>query len=158
MRLRFLVVSIFAPFVSCIAPHFAYANTLKPFSTDGCSMWPDGTPANPYKWRSCCVAHDKAYWMGGVKDLREEADRAFHTCFTKKAGVGMANYMYFMVRWAGSPLWVAPYRWGYGWGYLDSKLPRGYKQPTEEEQRQIDMLLPDTDQKITGDGLAYLVK
>ena len=33
-----------------------------PFTTDGCSMWPDDG------WAQCCVEHDFAYWCG-VGDL-----------------------------------------------------------------------------------------
>src|SRR2546426_8536514 len=30
-----------------------------PFTTDGCSLWPNGP------WRSCCIEHDVLYWCGG---------------------------------------------------------------------------------------------
>src|SRR5262245_15908951 len=33
-----------------------------PFTTDGCSTFPDGA------WKSCCVTHDYAYWCGGTAE------------------------------------------------------------------------------------------
>ena len=54
----------------------------------------------------------------------------------------MAKYMYVNVRWGGSPYWMTPYRWGYGWNYWEGMKPRGYQRPSAEQQTQIDALLP----------------
>ncbi len=40
---------------------------LRPFTSDGCSLAPDGTLSDVEKWRPCCVAHDKIYWLGGTR-------------------------------------------------------------------------------------------
>lgn len=130
-------------------------NTLKPFTTDGCSVWIDGTPKRPYLWRHCCVAHDKAYWVGGAEHLRVAADKALQACVVDLAGAGMANYMYFFVNTGGSPLWLTPYRWGYGWDYMDGGKPRGYKLLTESEQIQVNALMPQTEQIIAEDAVKY---
>jgi len=131
------------------------SSPLKPFSTDGCSMWIDGTPEQPDLWRHCCVAHDLAYWMGGSEVQRQEADEAIKICVAAAQGKGMANYMYTNVRWGGSPYWMAPCRWGFGWNYLDGYLPRGYKTPSPQEQRQIDALMPAALATLATDALAH---
>jgi hypothetical protein len=118
------------------------ASELKPFSTDGCSMWIDGTPEQPNLWRHCCVAHDLAYWLGGSETQRQAADAAIESCVVEAQGSGMARYMYANVRWGGSPYWMTSYRWGYGWDYWEGMKPRGYREPSAAEQAQIEALLP----------------
>lgn len=129
------------------------ANSLKPFATDGCSMWIDGTLDQPHLWRHCCVAHDLDYWQGGSEAQRKKSDENIQACVTAAQGPGMANYMYSNVRWGGSPYWMSSYRWGYGWDYLDGLWPRGYKVLTPEEQTQLDQLLPAAQQLIRDDAL-----
>jgi hypothetical protein len=131
------------------------ANTLKPFATDGCSMWIDGTPKHPHLWRECCVAHDKAYWLGGTQEQRRQADDELKICVTQKIGKGMAEYMHVNVLWGGSPYWLAPYRWGFGWQYLEDGKPRGYKPPTPDEQLQIDKLLPEAEKIVLEDAARH---
>lgn len=132
----------------------AKANDLQPFTTDGCSMWIDGTLEQPNLWRHCCVAHDLDYWKGGSEAERKESDTRIQACVQNTLGPGMADYMYNNVRWGGSPFWVNHYRWGYGWSYFDGLWPRGYKEPTAEEQQQIARLLPAAYQLIQADALA----
>src|SRR5262245_42851965 len=43
------------------------------FTTDGCSVWPDGS------WRECCLVHDVAYWCGGPEE-RVRADQDLRSC------------------------------------------------------------------------------
>ncbi len=126
------------------ATNLAQANELKPFKTDGCSLWMDGPPLYPNLWRHCCVAHDLAYWQGGSKEQRTQADNVIRACVQDAAdSKGMANYMQGMIHWGGSPYWMNYYRWGYGWNYWDGFMkPRGYKTPTAKEQLKIDELMP----------------
>jgi len=49
---------------------------IKPFTTDGCSLFPDGTLKDNTLWKSCCIEHDKAYWRGGSYPERQAADHA----------------------------------------------------------------------------------
>jgi len=37
------------------------AEEIQPFSSDGCSAFPDGTLSQNELWLSCCTAHDYAY-------------------------------------------------------------------------------------------------
>jgi len=133
--------------------HAGHANELKPFATDGCSLWIDGTMERPNLWRHCCVAHDLDYWQGGSEEQRKQSDERIQACVNEAQGSGMADYIYKNVRWGGSPYWMNYYRWGYGWDYLDGLWPRGYKVPTPEEQVQIDQLLPAAHQLMRDDAL-----
>lgn len=135
--------------------HTSQANELKPFTTDGCSLWIDGTVEQPNLWRHCCVAHDLDYWQGGTQAQRKQSDERIQACVKEAQGSGMANYIYTNVRWGGSPYWMSNYRWGYGWDYLDGIWPRGYKVPTPEEQAQIDRAMPAALQVIAEDAVKH---
>lgn len=142
-----------ATFALCFS---AQANELKPFKTDGCSLWIDGPPAYPNLWRHCCVAHDLAYWQGGSREQRIIADKAIQACVFKAAdSKGMANYMHGMIRWGGSPYWLSLYRWSYGWNYWDGFKPRGYKIPTVKEQQMVNKLLPYALNVMTQDAIDH---
>ncbi|WP_189420930.1 helicase [Cellvibrio zantedeschiae] len=147
-----LILALICAQPSLAQPGGTLKDTLKPFTTDGCSVWIDGPPKAPYLWRHCCVAHDIAYWQGGSQQLRVQADKDLQACIAKLAGDGMANYMYFFVSTGGSPLWLTPYRWGYGWSYLDAGKPRGYKLLTAEEQAQVAALMPKAEETIAEDA------
>ena len=56
------------------------ADELKPFRTDGCSAFPDGTFEQNHLWLTCCTAHDYAYWKGGTYDQRMAADLELKRC------------------------------------------------------------------------------
>src|SRR6478752_8077576 len=58
---------------------------LRPFTTDGCSDFPDGTPEHPTEWQHCCVAHDIAYWAGGERERRVQADAKLRDCVMQSA-------------------------------------------------------------------------
>ena len=82
------------------------------FTTDGCSMWPNGS------WVACCVEHDIGYWCGGPKEARKRADDAFRACMRAKSGACHAALTYVAVRVAGAAWLPFPWRWGYGWDWL----------------------------------------
>lgn len=86
-----------------------------PYSTDGCSMFPDGV------WQSCCLAHDVAYWCGGDKDDRINADRELRRCVNEIVPT-VGSFIYGGVRLGEHPLLPFPWRWGYGFPY-----PHPYK-------------------------------
>ena len=46
-------------------------NPIKPFSSDGCTMFPDGD------WGGCCYDHDLLYWRGGTWRDRIKADKSY---------------------------------------------------------------------------------
>lgn len=110
----------------------ATASEIYEFKSDGCSLFPNGTLKDRTLWCDCCFKHDIAYWRGGSRVERKEADKALHACVLERTkNIILADMMYNGVRFGGSasfPMW---YRWGYGWKY-----GRGYQPLTDEEQKQ----------------------
>ena len=110
---------------------------LADFTSDGCSLFVDGTFENPDLWKECCLKHDIAYWQGGTKEERETADFAFRECVQKKTGnAELAELMYQAVRTGGEPYYPTWYRWGYGW-----PIGRGYKSLSKSEMLQVETKL-----------------
>lgn len=87
------------------------------FTTDGCSLWPDGS------WQECCVVHDVSYWCGGPPEVRIEADQGLRACVAKRSASLNAILMYAGVRLGGNRWLPFPWRWGYGyrWPYREPK-------------------------------------
>ncbi len=110
----------------------SWSDTLKPFTTDGCSMFPDGTYKQQSLWMECCIRHDIAYWQGGTEQQRLDADQALQQCVSQVGEPEIARVMLAGVRVGGSPFFPTSYRWGYGWSYQ-----RGYKPLSDEEKRQV---------------------
>lgn len=131
LAVAFGVVFLFSP--------AAFAEELKPFTTDGCSSFPDGTIKHASLWASCCIRHDFAYWKGGTYEDRLEADEALEQCVASVGEPKIASLMLAGVRIGGTPYLPTAYRWGYGWPFM-----RGYEALTDEEklqvQRQLELL------------------
>lgn len=108
------------------------ADNLRPFTSDGCSSFPDGTLEQNKLWLSCCTMHDYAYWKGGTYQERLDSDLALEACVAKVGEPAIALLMLAGVRVGGSPFFPAEFRWGYGWPY-----PRLYGELTEMELKQI---------------------
>jgi len=107
------------------------AGPLSPFSTDGCSMFPDRSPLSRVDWCDCCVLHDLAYWRGGTWDERLMADKELRACVLRVSGdAALADLMFAGVRAGGGPYLPTSYRWAYGWPF-----GRGYAplSPAEQE-------------------------
>ncbi len=109
------------------------AEEIQPFTSDGCSAFPDGTFSQNELWLSCCTAHDYAYWQGGTYDERLISDQALEQCVAKVGQPEIAVLMLAGVRVGGTPYLPTTFRWGYGWSY-----PRWYQALTEEEKKQIE--------------------
>jgi hypothetical protein len=110
----------------------ARSDSLKPFTTDGCSMFPEGTPKQQSLWAECCLRHDLAYWQGGTHEQRLAADRSLQECVADLGEPEIAKLMLAGVRFGGSPYFPTPFRWGYGWSYQ-----RGYAPLTQAEIEQV---------------------
>lgn len=113
---------------------------LRPFVSDGCSMFFDGTPAQRELWKHCCTAHDQAYWRGGTREERKAADRRLRSCVDQVGDAALAELMYRGVRAGGGPCWPTSYRWGYGWPY-----GRGYRPLSEEEKELAARMLAESE-------------
>lgn len=110
---------------------------LAPFTSDGCSLFPDASVITSQDWCSCCFDHDIAYWKGGTAEEREAADSALRDCVAQRTGnTVLADVMYEGVRFGGSPYFYNWYRWGYGWGY-----ERQYQELTREETTLAELML-----------------
>lgn len=115
----------------------ATAQELKTFSSDGCSLFPDGDRADRKRWCVCCLQHDIAYWRGGTEDERKSADEQLRSCVTERTGNALlAETMYLGVGTGGGPAAPTGYRWGYGWNY-----GRGYAPLTDQEIAQANETL-----------------
>lgn len=113
-----------------LPPHAA---KLAPFTSDGCTLFPDGTPGNRILWCDCCQEHDFAYWQGGSAEERKLADTVLHDCVLRWShDQDLADAIYFGVRAGGHPAFPLWYRWGYGWPY-----GRGYQSLTDAERLQV---------------------
>lgn len=111
---------------------FSGPDSLRPFTTDGCSKFPDGTRTQQKLWLNCCTEHDQKYWAGGSADERLQADRELQMCVASVGEPAIAELMLAGVRVGGSPWWPTQFRWGYGWPYT-----HGYRALTQEEQEQV---------------------
>lgn len=108
------------------------SDELKPFTTDGCSSFPDGTMQQQTLWVNCCIKHDLSYWKGGTYQERLAADLSLEQCVADIGEPNVAKLMLAGVRVGGGPYFPTAYRWGYGWPF-----PRGYKKLTAAENKQI---------------------
>ncbi len=133
------------PVLALVFAANAGASALAPgdFRSDGCSLFPDGSVKDRALWCDCCFAHDIAYWRGGTKEERKEADAKLRECVLERTrDKALAEVMYAGVRAGGHPVFPAWYRWGYGWKY-----GRGYRPLTQQEERQVRGKLDDYFQK-----------
>ena len=124
-RSFFIIVIIFISVV-------AQADTLKPFTSDGCSAFPDGTFEQKSLWLNCCQRHDFDYWQGGTYQQRLMSDNRLKVCVSQVGEPTIASLMLAGVRVGGTPYLPTSFRWGYGWSY-----PRLYGVLSEEELNQV---------------------
>jgi hypothetical protein len=119
--------------VSLFAITSSPAADLHDFTSDGCSLFPDGNFKDRALWCDCCLAHDISYWRGGTKEDRKHADEKLRDCVLKRTGSkALADLMYDGVRTGGHPAFPTWYRWGYGWKY-----GKKYDPLTEQENQQV---------------------
>ncbi|MCK5477975.1 MAG: hypothetical protein KAI44_03570, partial [Methylococcales bacterium] len=116
-----------------LSSHNVTAGQLDDFSSDGCSQFPDGTLAQENLWCDCCITHDIAYWQGGNREQKKQADSVLRECVLQKTGNSiLAGTMYYGVTLGGSPVFPTWYRWGYGWRY-----GRGFQSLDQYEKQQV---------------------
>ena len=137
MSERQTLVAALALLAAAVCAGPALAAGITAFTSDGCSLFPDGTSADRAKWCECCLRHDIAYWRGGTKEERRKADEALRACVLDRTGDNvLAETMYLGVRAGGHPAFPTGYRWAYGWNY-----GRGYGPLNEQEQGQAREML-----------------
>jgi hypothetical protein len=62
----------------------AASHGLRPFQTDYCTNFPNGTPENKELWKERCIQHDLYLWAGGTKYERLATDRQLKNCVISK--------------------------------------------------------------------------
>jgi hypothetical protein len=107
-------------------------NSITPFKSDGCSggiswLWQNIAGRKP-PWEEHCVEHDKAYWRGGDREARQQADLKLAAGVTKSGYPIMSALMYLGVRIGGHPNLPLPWRWAYG-----REKNRGYHKEDAQE-------------------------
>tara|TARA_Y100000768_G_scaffold388943_1_gene389024 strand:- start:1417 stop:1956 length:540 start_codon:yes stop_codon:yes gene_type:complete len=117
---------------------------LKPFISDGCSLWPEGTAQDRSLWLECCVFHDLKYWRGGTQGEKNLADKEFKQCIAEKGYTQLASLMEFGVEVGGSPRYATSFKWGYGWTY-----DRGYVPLTPKEKKYLRTLAPKSGEDLS---------
>jgi hypothetical protein len=124
---------------SCIGSRPRHTRDLVPFTSDGCSLFPDGTLKDRNLWCDCCQAHDIAYWQGGSADERQRADASLRDCVLARTGnQQLAENMYLGARAGGHPAFPTWYRWGYGWPYGRSYQPLSAVERLQVQERLAD--------------------
>ncbi len=131
MKHRVVVVALVSLIGGCTS-----TGPLRPFTTDGCSGFPDGLPSHRDLWLRCCTDHDRAYWLGGTYDERLAADKQLRYCVAEAGNPAIAEIMLRGVRVGGSPWLPTSFRWGYGWPY-----GRGYQEIAPDEMLEALRLL-----------------
>jgi len=121
------------------------AVALKPFFTDGCTLFLEGPKDRPNLWRHCCIEHDLRYWFGGTKDNRDATDLRLKSCIDKVAGSNWARVIYYGVKTGHLSPIKNKTQWNWGW-----KEKRDYGPLTSDEvsavKRQLShMTVPEVD-------------
>jgi len=109
--MRFILVSLFF-----LLSQGLRAEYVKPFKTDYCTFYPEGTLEKPNLWRDCCILHDLYMWAGGTEADRLAADKSLQKCVSSVAGTGQGLLMYMGVRVGSySPIKRVDHRWNNAW-------------------------------------------
>lgn len=127
---------------------FAYAcrtsqNTLRPFTSDLCSAYPEGVKDHPNAWCECCVEHDLKYWMGGTRKEKKQADNDLARCVANSGYKKRGKIMFLGVQMLGGAHLPFSWRWGYGWLFH-----RGYKPLSSAEIKLANELLQQDQSKL----------
>ena len=107
-------------------------NSLKPFFTDGCTLFVDGPPNKPGLWRDCCILHDMRYWYGGNQSNMNQADLNLKSCVNSVAGSKWAELLYLGVRTGHHSPIRNKTHWSWGW-----LTPRALSELTVSENEYV---------------------
>lgn len=119
----------------CFGLNTANAFELKPFETDYCTAYAEGTREKPELWKHCCLMHDLLFWAGGSTLDRDEADLGLKSCVAETGELKQADLIYWAVRLGRqSPIHISSKQWGNGW-----KGRVAYQNLTSSEIEQIEL-------------------
>lgn len=92
------------------------AQNLKPFVTDFCTSYREGTSQKPDLWKHCCVEHDLYFWAGGSLEDRKATDLRLKSCVESTGAIFQAKLIYLGVTLGGvSPIKFKSKQWGNAW-------------------------------------------
>ena len=80
MRKIFALLTAITTLVSIYYINSPSTASLKPFTSDGCSVFPDGIFKQKNLWLNCCIKHDYDYWQGGSFQDKLASDQASDNC------------------------------------------------------------------------------
>lgn len=115
----FLILAFFIHVLSPVAQAVNQTTeqaALRPFVTDYCTGFPEGTRNHPELWKHCCVEHDLHFWAGGCRVARRQSDRRIYECIRDSGAPGIARLMYLGIRLGSiSPIKIKKKKWGNAW-------------------------------------------
>lgn len=89
----------------------------RPFVSDGCTLFKEGTRKHPNLWAHCCLEHDLWLWAGGSSDERSCANDTLYECVRATGAKKTAAIMRLGVTLGrASPLKLKGKQWGNAWG------------------------------------------
>jgi hypothetical protein len=111
------LVALFTSIVLSSSSSLALAPVpkLKPFISDGCTGFVDGTWDRPDLWKHCCFEHDLRYWFGGTERSLDSTDLELRSCVLDVAGESWANAIYRGVRLGHHSPVKSKFHWSWGW-------------------------------------------
>ena len=90
-------------------------NKLQTFTTDWCTLFPDGTYSNKNLWIECCIKHDKVYWKWWTWEEKINSDNALEKCVWNKGHKIIWKIMKYWVFIWWLPYFPTSFRWWYWW-------------------------------------------
>ncbi len=131
---------------------------VRPFATDGCTFFVNGTLDQPELWKDCCLEHDLHLWAGGSTESRNRTDLRLRDCVTEKGQPDIAALMYAGVAMGRhSGVKIPGKQWGNAWAVpayhkltleqvklIEADLPN-YEIPADIEARFIDAIENDVE-------------
>jgi len=94
---------------------WAASESLKPFETDNCTFFAEGTIKQPDQWKHCCFEHDLRYWFGGSIPDRDFADENLKQCVKDVAGPFWSQLIYRGVKAGHQSPAQHRLHWAWGW-------------------------------------------
>lgn len=126
-------------FITLSAQTVLAESILKPFVSDGCTMFADGPPRAPKLWTHCCEEHDLRYWFGGNQADMDKTDLKIRSCVKDVAGATWAEVIYAGIRAGHSSPIKNKFRWSWGWTIdrPNVSLTQTEKDHVQEELRRL---------------------
>lgn len=110
---------------------------VKPFATDYCTSYPEGTRQQPDLWKHCCVEHDLYFWAGGSLEERKETDLKLKECVEATGAHVQAQLIYTAVAMGThSPIRFKTKQWGHSFEGRERYL----KLSSQETSELIDFI------------------